>query len=305
MALTACRECGTAMPAHAHACPKCGASRAPGPVAYRPPPPRPPQEPEGSSWRTAAGWVLLLAVLAVCGIFFYRVSGAIDQHALAEAEVEREHEQVLTALAWVQDTLPTTPAPDSGPMPTTPVAKRMWVIRRMEVARAVWEREIRARHGASGFNPPAPWPSVQYQGNARSRPALAKWFEGRLAAASEIRQASAAWIDERTAALAKESGMPAAEIAAIFPRDHGGVPEAEAKLADAFLEVHRHLVDADPWVRPGEGHSLAYQREDDLLRYNELAQKLDEAARATSQARARRITTVVAALPRAIRVIRR
>lgn len=305
MALTACRECGAAMPAYSHACPKCGATLAPGPIAYRPSPPRPPQEPEGSPWRTAAGWVFLLAFLAVCGTFFYRVSSGIDQHALAEAEVEREHEHVGTALAWVQDTLPTTPAPESGPVPTTPVAKRMWVIRRMEVARAVWEREIRARHGASGFNPPAPWPSVQYQGNARSHPALATWFEGRVAAASEIRQASAAWIDERTATLAKESGMPAAEIAAIFPRDHGGVPEAEAKLAEAMLEVHRHLVNTDPWVRPGEGHSLAYQREDDLRRYTELAQKQDEATESTNVARARRIATLVAALPRAIRVIRR
>lgn len=245
------------------------------------------------------------AVLAVCGIFFYRVSGAIDQQALAEAEVEREHEHVGTALAWVQDTLPTTPAPESGPVPTSPVAKRMWVIRGMLVARAAWEREIRARHGASGLNPPAPWASVQYQANARSHPALAKWVERRVAAASEIRKASSAWIDERTAALAKESGMPASEIAALFPRDHGGVPEEEAKLADAMLEVHRHLVNTDPRVRRGEGNTLLYEREDDLLRYNELAQKVQEAAHSTNLAREQRITTVVAALPGRMRVIRR
>lgn len=305
MALTACRECGTPMPAYSHACPKCGATTAPGPVAYRPPPPRPPQEPEGSSWRTAAGWVLLLAVLAVCGIFFYRVSAGIDQHALAETEVKREHEHVLTALAWVQDTLPTTPAPESGPVPTSPLAKRMWVIRQMLVARAVWEREIRARHGASGFNPPDPWTSVRYQANARSHPALAKWLEGRAAAASEIREASAAWIDERTAALAKESGMPPAEIAAIFPRDHGGVPEAEAELAEAMLEVHRHLVNTDPRVRPGEGNTLLYEREADVLRYNELAQKLDEAAQAANLARTQRMVAVAGVLPGGFRVIRR
>jgi hypothetical protein len=305
MALNACRQCGAVMPAHAHACPKCGAVVAPAAMAYRPPPPRPPQEPDGFPWRTAAGWVLLLAVLAVCGIFFYRVSAGIDQHTLAQEEVEREHQHVGTALAWVQDTLPTTPAPESGPVPTTPVAKQMWVIRRMLVDRAVWEREIRARHGASGFNPPAPWTSVRYQANARSHPAIAKWVEGRVAAASEIRKASAAWIDERTAALARESGVPAAEIAAIFPRDHGGIPEAEAELANAMLEVHRHLVNTDPRVRPGEGNTLLYEREDDLHRFNELAQKLHEAAESTNQARVQRMTTVVARLPGGIRVIRR
>ena len=306
MALTACRECGTPMPAHSHACPKCGATVASAPVAaYRPPPPRPAEKPEGSVWRTAAGWVFLLAVLAVGGNFFYRLSTEADQQAAAEEEMEREHELVRTTLAWVQDTLPTTPAPESGPVPTSPLAKRMWVIRRMLVDRAVWEREIRARHGASSFSPPPAWNSAHYQANARSYPAVRKYVEGRAAAAAEIQKASPTWMDERTAALAKESGMPAPQIATIFPRDHGDVPVQDARLADAMMNVHRHLVNMDPRVRPGGGDQLLFEREEDAIRFNDLVIAMHVAAQSANEARERRMTHVLAALPGVTRVIRR
>ena len=303
MALNACRQCGTPMPAHSHACPKCGATVAPGPIAYRPPPPRPPQEPEGSSWRTAAGWVLLLAVLAVCGIFFYRVSAGIDQHALAEEEVEREDEHVRRAVAWVQDTVPSE-VPESGPVPTSDVAKRMWVIRRMLVDRAVWEREVMERHGVRRFSLPAAWNTVHFQANARAYPEVARYVDGLVAATKEIQATSPRWIGERTAALARESGVPESEIAYVFPRDGRGVPAEDARAADTMRKVHRHLVNMDPRVQPGGGDRILYERKEDMLRVIELTRELNEATESASEAREQRFASEFSAIPRVARVIR-
>jgi len=304
MALTACRACGTPMPAHSHACPKCGATLAPGPVAYRPPPPRPPQEPEGSPWRTAAGWVFLMAVLAFGGTFFYRVSAGMDQAARAEAEMVEEDEHVRRAAAWVQDTLP-SPVPESGPVPTSDVAKRMWVIRRMLVDRTVWEREVAERHGIKSFSLPTVWNSPDFQANARAYPEMTRYVNGRVAVAAEIQKTSARWIDERTAALARESGVPAAEIAAIFPRDGGGVPEADARVADAMMKAHRHLLDMDPRVEPAGGDRLSYDRKDDMLRIHDLMRQLNEAMEIANEAREQRLASEFSAIPRVTRVIRR
>lgn len=286
-----------------------GGTASAAPAAYRPPP-RPPAEPErpwwrtGTGWRTAAGWVVLLGVVAFFGSFFYRLSTEVDQRAGQEEEVEREHEQVLRAIAWVQDTAATPPVPESGPPPTSALAKRIWVIRRMLVDRAVWEREVRKRHGAESFNPPAAWTTARYQANARSYPEIARYVEGRVSAAAEIQKTSAAWMDERTAALARESGLPAAEISEIFPRDLGGVPSADARLAEAMRDVHRHLVSMDPRVEPAGGDELLFQREADLIRFNDLTRKFQAAADSANQAREQRLTREISAVPRVVRVIR-
>jgi hypothetical protein len=272
-------------------------------MAYRPPPPRPPQEPEGSPWRTAAGWVLLLAVLTVCGIFFYRVSAGIDQHALAEAEMEREDEHVRRAVTWVQDTVPSE-VPESGPVPTSDVAKRMWVIRRMLVDRTVWERQVMERHGARRFSLPAVWNTVHFQANARAYPEVAKYVDGLVAATEEIRATYPRWIGERTAALARESGVPESEIAYVFPRDGRDVPAEEARAADMMRKVHRHLVNMDPRVQPGGDDRIRYERKEDMLRVLELTREMNEASESASEAREQRFAIEFSAIPRA-RVIRR
>jgi hypothetical protein len=247
--------------------------------------------------------VFLLAVLAFSGAFFYRLSTRLDQQALAKAEILQEDEHVRRAVAWVQDTLPST-VPESGPVPTSDVAKRMWVIRRMLVDRTLWEREVTERHGIKSFGLPTVWNSAHFQANARAYPEMARYVDGRAAAAAEIQKTSARWIGERTAALARESGVPAAEIAAIFPRDGGGVPEADARLADAMMKAHRHLVNMDPRVQPGGGDLLLYEREDDMLRIRELRRQLSEALHSANEAREQRLASEVYAIPRVTRVIR-
>lgn len=297
MSLTACRECGTAVPAHSHVCTQCGASMAPVSLgAYRPAPPRPP-EPARPWWRTvggwmnAAGWGVIVGVCVLLAVAFVRGSAAAGRRATEKAEVAREEEYMRRVDAWVQDTSANAAVPDSAarPVPTSPRAKRMWVISRMLVDREVWEREVMQRHGVRGRGSPAEWETARYQASARDYPAVGRYLEGRVAAIVEIEKTSAAWMEERIAALARESGMPGGEIRGMLPRDFAGVTPEERREADVMLEVHRHYVRMDPRVRSGGGDQLLYQREEDMRRTNELVAKLHDAYAAAHQARASRL----------------
>jgi len=303
MALTNCRECGAAVPAHSHACPTCGAKIAPIPDAvYRPAAPRPAEEPERRGWVTAAGWVVLAAVIAFGGLFFYRASTSADRRATERAEMAREVEHMQTVNAWIQDTTFNTPVPQTAgwPAPTTDRAKRLWVINRMLVDGRVWEQRVMERHGVKGYEPPPAWGTPQYWADARSYPEVGRYLEGRAAAMAEIRKTSAAWAGERAAALARESGLPAREIREIFPTDFGAGALDAAGLADAMLQLHRHLVRVDPRVHHAGGNQLRWEREDDFRRSQELLARMNAAADSTKQAQARRLSRQFAALTGAI-----
>lgn len=306
MSLTSCRECGTAVPANSHACPNCGASM--GPVsyaAYRPAPPRPP-EPVLPWWQTvggwgnAAGWAVIVSVLVLIGVAFVRGSAEADRRKVENAEVAREQAYMRVVNAWLQDTTATAPPSESAsrPVPASARAKRMWVFSRMLVDRSLWERGIMERHGVKGHRSPAAWDSARYQASARSYPQVGRYVEGRVAALSEIQKASAAWMEERIGALARESGMPAQEIRDLFPSDFAGVTAEEARLADVMRQVHRHYVEMDPRVRPAGGDQLAYQREEDIRRSHEVVAKMHEANAAANQARQRRLDNERAAFAR-------
>lgn len=308
MSLTACRQCGTAVPAHSHACPKCGASMAPvSPAAYRPAPRRPPQ-PERPWWRTvggwtnAAGWAVLVTGCALFALFVVRATLEGRRQATEKAEVAQEQVYMRKVAAWLRDTAANTPVPDGGgrPVPTSNRAKRMWVITRMLVDRSVWEREVMKRHGVEGYLSPPAWETPRYQANARDYPEVETYLEGRVAAVAEIEKTSSARMDERTAALARESGMPTQKIRELFPRDFAGVTGEEARLADVMLEVHRHYARMDPRVRYAGGSQLLYEREEDVRRTHAIVAKLHDANAAANQAHARRLADERAAFSRAI-----
>ncbi|HYR09804.1 MAG TPA: zinc ribbon domain-containing protein [Longimicrobium sp.] len=302
MPLTACRECGAAIPAHSHACPNCGARIAPAavaPAAYRPVPPRPPQEPERSGgWQTAVGWAAVVGLCAFLGLFFFRLYAEADRRALEKAEVAREWEHIHQMNAWMLDTLSTAPEPETAgwAVPTSARARRMWVISRMLVDRMVWEREVGERYGVKGLSAPAAWATPPYWANARSHPDVGKYVEGRVATLAEIEKTADAWMEERTAALARESGMPAAEIRAIFSRDFARAALDDARLADAMLELHRLAVRMDPRVHHGGGNQLLWDREDDMHRFDALLDTLNAAAAHSRQAHARRESRELPAL---------
>lgn len=311
MSLTSCRECGTAVSNHSHACPKCGARMAPvshaayRPAPPRPAPPRPPEEPERPRWLTAAGWAAAVAGCVLFALFLFRASAAADRRAAEEAEIAREEEHRRKVDAWIQDTSANAPVPESAgrPVPTSDRAKQMWVISRMLVDRSLWEREVVERHGARDDRSPAAWGTpryVAYVANARAYPEVGTYLEGRAAAIAELEKTSAAWVEERTAALARESGMPVSEIRDIFPRDFAGVARDEAPEVDAMLEIHRHLVRVDPRVQHGGGNRLLWEREDDARRFEELLAKQNDAVAASNQARVRRLARERAALSRVI-----
>lgn len=306
MSLTTCRECGTAVPANSHVCPKCGAAMSPVSLAaYRPAPPRPP-EPQRPWWRTvggwgnAAGWVLILGVLALVAVAFVRGSAAAGERKVEKAEVAREEEHIRKVFVWMQDTLTWASVPDSArrPAPTTGRAKRMWAISQMLVDRRAWERQVMERHGVRAYTPPAEMGTVRYQANARDYPAVGRYLEGRAAAIAEIKKTSAAWVEERTAALARESGLPASEIRGLFPPEFGGRAADDALHVNAMLEFHRYHVRVDPRVRPGGGDMLSWQREEDAHRARELAQQVNTAAVFSRQAREQRIANEKAAYSR-------
>lgn len=299
MSLTVCHECGAAVPARSQTCPACGASMAPAPVAaYRPQPaaPRAPAPPErpwwrtGRGWGTAAGWVLVAAVFAFAGSFLYRLSGAVDQGATEEAEMKREREHTMVVDAWLADTSANAPPPDSTgrPVPTSTRAKRLWAANRLLVDRALWERAVMKRHGITGYAQPAAWTTAAFQANAREYPAVAAFVDGRAAAIAELDKASDAWMAERTAALARESGLPAEEIRALLPSDFARLTPEELRLMEAMQQLHRHLVRVDPRVRHAGGNQLRFEREDDARRFHELAVSLERANALTVQAQERR-----------------
>jgi hypothetical protein len=181
----------------------------------------------------------------------------------------------------------------------------MWVIRRMLVDRAVWEREVMERHGVRRFSLPAVWNTVHFQANARAYPEVARYVDGLVAATKEIQATSPRWIGERTAALARESGVPESEIAYVFPRDGRGVPAEDARAADMMRKVHRHLVNMDPRVQPGGGDRIVYERKEDMHRVLELTREMNEATESASEAREQRFASEFSAIPRVARVIRR
>lgn len=312
MSLKSCPECGAVVPAN-RPCPRCAARLAPAaapmdapahePVAYRPAPSRPPEAPKGFRWGTALAWVILVVGGVLVADFFYRLSTEIDQGAMAEEEMAREREHLRTVLAWMRDTTATAQALDSAgrPAPTSDRAKRLWVINRILVDRHVWEREVMTRHGARGDTPPEPWGTARYQASARAHPAVGKYLEGRVAAIAEIGRTSAAWLQERTAALSRESGIPTGEIGGILPPGFGAVAPAQAPLANAMLQMHRHFVSMDPRVRHTGDTELVYEREEDIRRTQALVARHNEAMAAWNQAQVRRVDQEVAALNQWIR----
>lgn len=304
MALTSCRECGAAVSTEARACMKCGARMALAyPAPLRPLPPRRPPEPERPGWITAAGWAAAVAGCALFGLLFFRASAAADRRAATEKEeMAREEEHMRKVIAWVQDTSTSAPPPGSAgrPVPTSDAARRVWVISRMHEEHWTWSRGILARHGV-GDEPPAAWGTGRYQANARSYPQVETYLEGRVAAMEEIEKSSTDWLDERVAALALESGMSVVEVHNIFSRDFGGVKWDEKRVADAMLEVHRHLVRVDPRVSyEARGDRVLFEREDDLRRTEELAAKLDAAIADWKRGQETRLADGVAALYREI-----
>lgn len=303
MPLTPCPQCGTAVSPHADACPNCGATLAPVPLAAYPPiPPRPPAEPDRSRWVTAAGWVVLVALGVLVALFLFRKSREADQRAAEQAEMAREQEHLHAVDAWLQDTSANAPPPASAgrPVPTSNRAKRVWAISRILVDRTLRAREIMQRHGAASRRAPAAWITPRYVASARTYPQVRRYMEGRAAAIAEIRTTAAAWMDERTATLARESGIAAEELRNIFPRDFAGMSEEEERQANTMLEMHRHWERVDPRVSYIGENQLSWQSEADMRRTNELLEKLNRNDAAAAQARARRFARDRAAVLRAI-----
>jgi len=292
MVLTSCRECGTAVPANSHVCPKCGASMAPvSYAAYRPTPPRPPEEPERHRWLTAAGWAVLAAMCVLVAFFIFRARAEGRRQATEEAEVAREQEHMRQVIAWMGDTVATAPVPGGArrPAPTSDAAKRLWVVSRMLEDQWVWRRGILERHGASAYRPPRGWDTAPYRADARSFPEVAKYLEGHLAAMMEIERSAPAWTEEHAAALARESGISAREIRDLFSRDFEGVAWDEKALAEARLALHRHCVRVDPRVKHAGGNRMLYEREGDLRRTQELETAVNDAIAQLQQTRAARL----------------
>jgi hypothetical protein len=233
--------------------------------------------------------VLVAAIFAFAGSFLYRLSGAVDQGATEEAEMKREREHTLVVDAWLADTA-NAPPPDSTrwPVPTSTRAKRLWAANRLLMDRALWERAVMKRHGITGYTQPAAWKTAAFQANAREYPAVAAFVDGRAAAFAELGKGSDAWMAERTAALARESGLPAEEIRALLPSDFARLLPEELRLMEAMQQLHRHLVRVDPRVRHAGGNQLRFEREDDARRFQELAVDLDRANALTIQAQERR-----------------
>lgn len=308
MSLASCRECGAAVPANTRECPSCGAAMGPLPYAvYRPAPPRPP-EPERPWWRSVGGWgnvvgwAFIAGVCVLIGVAFVRGSAEAGRRKVEKAEMAREKEHLLKVFVWMQDTVQWTSIPDSArrPVPTSHGAKRMWVISQMLADRRAWERQVMQRHGVTADAPPASMGTTRYQGNARDFPEVGRYLEGRAAAIAEIEKASAAWVEERMAALARESGMPAGEIRDLFPPGFGPRAADDAGHVRAMLEIHRHYVRVDPRVRPDGGQMLSWQREEDARRAHELAAEVNTAAAHARQAREQRLAGENAAFSRVI-----
>ena len=268
----------------------------------RPLPPRPAPKPERPWWRTAVDWAVLVAVCAVVGTFFYRLSTNTDRAVTEKEEVAREIEHLIDLRVWGQDTTGQAPPPASAarPVPTTTRAKRIWVLSRMTVDGTLWTREVMKRHGLASEKLIAAWSTGQYQANARAHPEVGKHLEARLAAITEIDKTAAAWTEEHIAALARESGLPASEIRDIVPPEAVHPAPGAVRLAEALLDLHRHLVRIDPRVEYAGGRELRFQREEDLRRFQELIRAANEAAVALDQARQAKAAAHGAAFNRVI-----
>lgn len=254
---------------------------------------------------TAGGWAVIVAALALLAVTFVRGSVEAGRRATEKEEVAREETYMRRVNAWIGDTASTAPPPDTAghPVPTSDRAKRMWVVSRMLVDRALWQREVMERHGGEDFDPPPAWEIRRYAAyvaNARGYPGVGTDLEGRAAAMAEIEKTSAAWMDARTAALARASGLPASRVRDLFPRDFAGVTPDEARYAQALLEMHRHLVRVDPRVHPAGGNRQRWENEDEVNRFDELLAKQNDAGKAVSRARVNRLAGERAALARAI-----
>jgi hypothetical protein len=227
------------------------------------------------------------------------MSSGIDQGATQESEVKREMEHLHLVSAWLQDTSSTTPPPGAGRRaPTSDEAKRLWVVGRLLVEGSVWRREVLDRHGVAQV--PAGLGTARYTADARAYPAVEKYLESSVAAIAEIEKTSAAWMDGRVAALARESGLPEQEIRDIFPVDFVRTARGDGRLADAQLELHRHLVRIDPRVHHAGGNQMRFEREDDVRRLQALETRLNDAMAFAERARAEKLSRERAALPRVI-----
>jgi hypothetical protein len=244
--------------------------------------------------------VLVAALFAFAGSFLYRLSSDADQGAAEEAEMKREREHTMAVDAWLGDTSATAPPPDSAgrPVPASRRARRLWAVNRLLVDRALWGRAVMRRHGITGYTQPAAWKTAAFQANAREYPEVAAFVNGRAAAIAELEKGSEAWMAERTAALARESGLPAEEIRALVPSDFARLLPEELRLMEAMQEFHRHLVRVDPRVRHAGGNQLRFEREDDARRFHELAVNLERANALTAQAQDRRRFSRAASLRR-------
>lgn len=304
MSLTACRECGADLPEGSVACPKCGAGMPALPVAvHRPLPPRPPPPPPRPWWRTAVDWAILVAVCAVVGTFFHRLYANSARAATEKAEVAREMEHLIDLDAWERDTTRNARLPESvnRPVPTSPRAKRIWVVSKMTVDGTVWRREVMKRHGLEREKMIAAWETGQYQANARAHPQVGKHLQARLAAVTEIEKTAAAWTEERIAALARESGLPASEIRDIVPPKPVHPVPGEVRLAEVMLELHRHLVRIDPRVSYAGGDQLLFQSKEDVRRFQELTRAAREALNAVVRGRQAKAAAQAAAFNRVMR----
>jgi hypothetical protein len=247
-------------------------------------------------------WAVLVAVCAVVGTFFYRLSTNTDRAVTEKEEVAREIEHLIDLRVWGQDTTGQAPPPASAarPVPTTTRAKRIWVLSRMTVDGTLWTREVMKRHGLASEKLIAAWSTGQYQANARAHPEVGKHLEARLAAITEIDKTAAAWTEEHIAALARESGLPDSEIRDIVPPEAVHPAPGAVRLAEALLDLHRHLVRIDPRVEYAGGRELRFQREEDLRRFQELIRAANEAAVALDQARQAKAAAHAAAFNRVI-----
>ncbi len=287
MSLTPCRECGTAVPDGSPACPNCGAVAPVPVVAHRPLPPRPPPPPPRPWWRSAAEWTVLVAVCVLIGTFLYRHFNTVAQQATEEEEVKREMEHLVRVGVWAQDTTGNAPVPESAgrPVPTSARAKRIWVVSRISVDATLWRNAILKRHGVRSNRLPAAWVTGEYQANARAHPEVGMQLEGRIAAIREIEKAAGGWVEERILAVSRESGLPAGEIRQFFRSDYVQMSPGELPLAQALLDMHRHLVRIDPRVHHEGGNELRFEREEDVRRFLQLEKAMRDAQVAAARAR--------------------
>jgi hypothetical protein len=105
-------------------------------------------------------------------------------------------------------------------------------------------------------------------------------------------------MEQRITALARESGLPAQGIRDLLPADFAGAAPGEERMADAMLELHRHLVRIDPRVSGAGGNMMSFERGDDLRRLQALEVRMNEAAAAMNRGREKKLAGDAAAIVR-------